>query len=207
MGGHGSGDYYRWSKRTTKEELKRIDVRYMRKAGLLMPNHTGTLSWTSNGNPSGKIGYTMRKNVMILSYTFQHQNEDWKPVEQTVPISRTSCNYGGERPWFHCPICQTRVAILYLVSDLFRCRHCHNIPYSSQQEGHLDRLCRKARKIRKRLYENEIDRYGFFALSDPLFYKPKGLHWITFERLKRVENGVQNEIEKVMVSKWGRGWY
>ena len=30
MGGPGSGDYYRWIKRTTKEELKRIDIRYMK---------------------------------------------------------------------------------------------------------------------------------------------------------------------------------
>ncbi len=156
MGGSGSGSYYRWSKRTTKEELRRIDIRYMRKAGLLKPNHTGTLSWNSNGKPSGEIGYTMGKDAMILSYRFENSNEEWEPVEQTVPISRTSCNYGGERTWLHCPICQTRVAILYMVSGLFRCRHCHNIPYSSQQEGKLDRLCRKARKIRNRLYACEV---------------------------------------------------
>lgn len=92
MGGPGSGDYYRWSKRTTREELRRIDIRYVRKAGLLVSNHKGTLSWNNNGKPSGKIGYTMRKDEMILNYKLQQQNEERETVEQTVPISRTSCD-------------------------------------------------------------------------------------------------------------------
>lgn len=206
MGGSGSGDYYRWSKRTTKEELRRIDIRYMRKAGLLKPNHTGTLSWNSNGKPSGIIGYTMRKDAMILNYKYQQQNEEWELVEQTVPISRTQCNYGGERNWIHCPICQTRVAILYLVSGLFRCRHCHNVPYSSQQEGYLDRMARKAKKIRRKL-DIGVEWWGADCLSDPIFEKPKGMRWRTFERLKQAENHAQNEIERVFVSRYGRGWY
>ena len=78
MGGPGSGDYYRWSKRTTKEELRRIDIRCMKKAGLLVSNHKGTLSWNSNGKPSCEIGYTMSKDAMILSYKFQDTNEEWE---------------------------------------------------------------------------------------------------------------------------------
>ncbi len=206
MGGPGSGSYYRWSKRTTKEELKRIDIRYMKKAGLLIADHKGTLSWNCNGEPSGKIGYTMHRDEMILKYSFQEPNKGWVPVEQTIPISRTSCNYGGERAWLHCPLCQSRVAILYMVYGVFQCRHCHNVPYSSQQEGYLDRMCRKARKIRKRLYGDDYDNL-FFALSEPLFLKPKGIHSKTFERLKQAENRAQSEIERIMVSRWGHGWY
>ena len=206
MGGLGSGDYYRWSKRTTKEELRRIDIRYMRKAGLLLPNHQGTLSWNCNGEPSGEIGYTMRKDKMVVNYALEKSGSESESVEQTIPISRTSCNFGGGRAWLHCPLCQTRVAILYMVYGLFRCRHCHNVPYSSQQEGYLDRMCRKATKIRKRLYGDD-DEYGFFALSEPLFLRPKGMHRKTFGRLKQVENRAQNEIEGIMVSRWGHGWY
>ena len=206
MGGHGSGDYYRWSKRTTKEELRRIDLRYMRKAGLLTPNRKGTLSWSSNGEPTGEIGYTMLTDSMTLNYSIKNADDEWEPIEQLVPFSRTSCNYGGERVWLHCPLCQTRVAILYMVSGLFRCRHCHNIPYSSQQEGKLDQLCRKARKIRKRFYGDDSDNM-FFALSEPLFHRPKGLHRKTFERLKSIESRAQGNIQRIMISRWGQGWY
>ena len=90
MGGPGSDSYYRWSKQTTKEELKRIDIRYMKKAGLLKPDRKGTLSWTSNGKPSGEIRYTILKDKMILNYRFQEQDEVWKPVEQTILIRRTT---------------------------------------------------------------------------------------------------------------------
>lgn len=173
---------------------------------MLFPNHRGTLSWNCNGDPRGEIGYTMHKDKMVVNYALQKPGSESESVEQTIPISRTSCNYGGERAWLHCPLCQTRVAILYMAHGLFRCRYCHNAPYSSQQEGYLDRLCRKATKIRKRLYGND-DKCGFFALSEPLFMRPKGMHRKTFERLKQVENRAQNETEEIMVSRWGHGWY
>lgn len=44
MGGIGSGNWYRWDKRTTIEETKRIDIRYMRQQGLLKPGWSGSLS-------------------------------------------------------------------------------------------------------------------------------------------------------------------
>jgi hypothetical protein len=59
MGGPGSGGWYRWNKRATTEEIKRIDIRYLKKNGLLSPGRR-SLSWSSGGEPSGYIQYTMR---------------------------------------------------------------------------------------------------------------------------------------------------
>jgi hypothetical protein len=41
MGGKGSGSYYRWNKKTTCEEIRRIDVRHLRKMGWWKKSNTG----------------------------------------------------------------------------------------------------------------------------------------------------------------------
>ena len=34
-------------------------------------------------------------------------------VPQQIRVSWTGCNYGGARPWMHCPLCQRRIARLF----------------------------------------------------------------------------------------------
>lgn len=46
MGGRGSGTWYRWDKKTTCEEVKRVDIRYLQKQGYLKTARFGTLSWS-----------------------------------------------------------------------------------------------------------------------------------------------------------------
>ena len=48
-------------------------------------------------------------------------------------LSRSSCHYGGERPWFLCPHCGRRVAILY-GGAVFACRTCYGLAYEVQRE-------------------------------------------------------------------------
>jgi len=206
MGGPGSGRHFHWSKQTTKEELRRLDIRQLKQYCQPGVRVKGTKSWQRNGEPCGDVGFEMLEDKLILSLALVSDGKTGEGVKQTIPISRTSCNFGGYRKWFHCPRCARRTEVLYLVHGSFRCRHCHNVPYSSQQEGYLDRMCRKASKIRERLYGDDSNSL-LFALSEPIFLKPKGLHRKTFERLKQVENRAQGEIERIMVSRWGQGWY
>ena len=96
MGGRGSGTWYRWDKRTTCEETKRIDIRYLKKQRMLRPNMAGSLSWNIGGEPCGNINYTMYENTMILNFRFRRHGEGkWEPVQQTIWFDRTRCNYGG----------------------------------------------------------------------------------------------------------------
>jgi hypothetical protein len=82
-----------------------------------------------------------------------------------------AAHYGGQRPWFRCPGCQRRVAVLCGYDTLFLCRHCYQLPYTSQYETRLDRLYRKMRKLQDR-------RGGQYTR------KPKGMYWRTWERLR-----------------------
>ena len=81
MGGRGSGSYYRSSSRTTCEEVRRIDIRYLRKQGLLQPNRAGSLTWNTGGEPSGDIRYTMFENTIELNLRYRRYSDDeWEPV-------------------------------------------------------------------------------------------------------------------------------
>ena len=76
MGGWGSDSWYRWNRRTTCEETKRIDIRYLKQRGLLKPGTTGSLSWSVGSEPSGSISYTMSSNQMRLDFRARGPDPD-----------------------------------------------------------------------------------------------------------------------------------
>lgn len=180
MGGIGSGNWCRWNKQTTTEEVHRVDIRYMKKQGMLKPGYSGSLSWNRGGEQTGWIRYQVHNDYLRLIYRIRSHSEEWQSIDEKVWFQRTPCHYGGERLWFSCPHCQTRVAILYGYDKRFLCRHCYDLPYASQGETYLDRMARKARKIRARL-DADMD------LDSPIFKKPKGMHSKTFDKLKQQE--------------------
>ncbi|MBL6985229.1 MAG: hypothetical protein ISR74_06505 [Candidatus Thioglobus sp.] len=195
MGGIGSGGYYRDSKRATTEGTRRIDIRFLKKSGFLRPNTAGSLSWNNGGAPNGDIRYTMLDDVMILKYRYRHYySDEWVSVNQDIMLDKTPCNYGGERKWFICPSCGGRCGILYQSSELFKCRSCSDVLYDSQLEGYLDRLLRKSRKLEERLSE---------GYTGDIYGKPIGMHWRTYNRLKKAENRIQERIDQGFFNRYG----
>jgi len=69
---------------------------------------------------TGVPGITVLGNEIRLDFT-----SSGEAVHQRVPIERTRCHYGGMRPWFHCPRCQRRVAVLFLRSAVPAQRPLH----------------------------------------------------------------------------------
>ena len=122
--------------------------------------------------------------AVVLSYrSCGSGSNEWKSIQQKVPISLTACHLGGVRPWFVCSVycnghyCGRRVAVLYAAGDLFACRHCYGLAYASQQQTPLHRGLEQARKIRMRLG-------GSADLLEPFPARPKGMHRRTFQRLR-----------------------
>jgi hypothetical protein len=100
-------------------------------------------------------------------------------VPQQIRISWTRVHLGGERPWMHCPHCQTRVARLYAGPGGYFCRRCiGNPPYASQQLSAQGRAHFQACKLRLLLD-------GQAQLSMPFPERPPRMHRQTYERLKR----------------------
>lgn len=186
MGGYGSGRH--GSGKPTTDPLLFLDIRYLRRSGLLRSTATGpysfSLSWSCRGNPSGNISVIVQGTEgtyppeIVLDYSTKGWGETtWTPVRERVMIETTECNYGGERPWFLCPHCGSRRAVLFSVDGRFRCRACHGIVYSSTRETEDDRLARRALEIQKRLGGHK---YGTIYDPGP---KPPHMHWATYERI------------------------
>ena len=196
MGGYGSGRWSSWRKKTTTESQYRIDIRWLKKQGYFRPMTAGSLSWSRGNEQTGSIGYRIEADQMILNYRHQPNGGEWEQVEENISFVRTPCNYGGHRTWFLCPRCWRRVAVLYGVQKYFFCRHCYELAYGSQQEGKVDRLMRKARKIRWRLGADN-------DLSMPIWKKPKNMHWKSFDRLRREAEYANNLSWLIMGQRLG----
>ena len=148
MGGMGSGRRYQGGRSTT-ENYRPLDVRKLHKAGLLTAGHVALWNWYSRGELRASIQVQAREDHVSLIYTAT-ENGERREYSYPVRLDWTPCQYGGERPWFLCPSCRRRVAILY-GGAVFACRHCYRLAYESQRERDYDRLAGRADKIRRRL--------------------------------------------------------
>lgn len=124
---------------------------------------------------------------------------DSKPINLCLKINQTVVGY-GKRRWFECLGCQKNTSRLYIIHGVFACRNCHDLTYltSNLSGNELKELALKIRRIQLELnFKGEI--YDF-----PIF-KPKYMHWNTFERLMKELRALQIERDQVwaaMASKY-----
>ena len=97
------------------------------------------LSWSSSrGNHCSIRLDVYPPDRLRLRYTSTNRTtKEETNLDYNVYVESTPCNYGGQRWWFLCPACHRRCRVLYLApgSVYFACRICHNLTYTSQQEG------------------------------------------------------------------------
>ena len=148
----------------TVDDFPRIDVRYLKRRGMLEPGESGKLSWSCRGSIVDTIGYESHPDRLVL---IRHSERT------AIRFDSTTCYFGGERRWFLCPGCHRRIAVLCSARGVFLCRHCHHLPYLSQSQSRLRRLIRRRQHIESRIFE---DRGGQRR------HKRKGLHTRTFHR-------------------------
>jgi hypothetical protein len=193
MGDEGSGNWYRFDKKTTIAECHSVDVRYLHREGLLKPGRWFSLRWSradrETGSIRGVVEGAERPEQVILLYRYRGGlGGEWEDVQERVSLDWTACNFGGERPWFMCPGtgCGRRVAILYGPGKYFLCRHCYDLVYESQRENEMNRALRRAQTIRERLR-------GSANMTKPFPEKPKGMHHETYWRLREEHDEAEME--------------
>jgi len=97
-----------------------------------------------------------------------------------IRLSRTPAGFGGTRTWFLCPCCDRHCSILYYnPARGWVCRICSSGRYASEVASPIDRLYRKARKLRCRLGQTDPN------MMLPFPGKPNGMHWSTYLRLRK----------------------
>jgi hypothetical protein len=183
MGGIGSGRRPSCSGKTATNDAMPLDIRKLSRKGLLTPGNCFSWQWLINDQPVSGLSIRVGYNELTLSYRKRSTGEI---VEQRVLVETTPCRFGGTRPWFTCPQCRRRVAVVYARGRYFACRKCCDLAYPTQNEGVGSRASTKADKIRKRL--------GWpVGVLNPAGGKPKGMHWKTFDRL-RLQHDVLSQV-------------
>ena len=173
---------YRWNAgrpgwRGKCEHRLALDIRVLARRGHLTRGWLNSQSWTRNGEPAGNINVRAAEDHARLIYTWTPYGHEPRDFDYPVRIVRTACRYGGNRPWFLCPRCGARRAVIYgSASDgYFGCRGCMQLAYASEAENALGRMWRKQRKLAARLgAEDDTDTHP---------PRPKGMHQRTYRRL------------------------
>lgn len=194
MGGFGSG---RQSNRRTTGGLWRLDIRTISRAGGLTPGRAFGWQWSSRGEVVASIDIHAAADHVMLSYRTRERGGDWQDVRYPVRLNWTPCTYGGQRAWWLCPAagCGRRVAVLYS-GRLYACRHCHELAYASQRERPHDRAGRRVDKLRDRLQWDA-------GILNGSGYKPKGMHWRTFERLQAQHDALAGRVLAGILAEFG----
>lgn len=148
-----------------------LDVRRLHREGHLAGRGRVTWQWSSGAS----VALEASSDCVRLLYGYKDREGSWHEVNQPVAIITTRCHFGGHRPWFSCPRCGARIAILYLWHEP-ACRTCARLTYLSQSEDAIARSWRRTEKIAARLgHETK-------PLAAPC--RPKGMRRTTFERLR-----------------------
>lgn len=141
MGGFGSGNWYRFDKKSTVEESLTLAMQDFRDR--IHPYSTGTLTWTWAGGRRSSIGYSVSDGDTPI-ITLHYRWRDSEDVRISVRLQTTPSQFGGERWWFTCPLvangvaCNRRAGKLHLPpgARYFGCRTCHGLSYRSCQKAH-----------------------------------------------------------------------
>src|SRR5258707_8196369 len=119
--------------RPTTEGQHAVDVRWLARQGYFAgAMRSSALTWTRTygcvkKEAAGSAHLTATSEGLSLRYTV---TDSWTG-ERTehapyVALEWTACRYGGRRPWFLCPACRLRCAVLYLRGRT-ACRTCHGL--------------------------------------------------------------------------------
>lgn len=151
------------------EHLLRVEIGRWHRGGYLHAGRSFTWNWHRGDEPTGSIGVRVHGADSLALQYMAGSGDQRRDGSQTIRLTHTACNYGKSRPWFICPQCPRRVAVLYMRAGRFACRNCQRVSYASQSGDTLDRMWRKQSKIEARL--------GAY------WQRPKGMRHKTYQAL------------------------
>lgn len=188
MGASGSGT--RSHSKLTVEQTRRLDIRYLNRAGLLHSGRIHYITWVAYASCSDSVFFRIHDQHLSYCFVTVQNGQPTSSSRNELKLLYTPCNYGGYRYWFKCPKCDRRVAVLHAQGDCFYCRKCLNLAYQSQRSSYRDRCLTRRHKIGQKIFARYANGEGFG--------KRKGMHWKTFmenlEEYHRLDQEWMREI-------------
>src|SRR5262245_60578404 len=84
MGGLDSGRLREVNTQPTVENVLCIDIRSIKKQGMLQHGLSGTLSWSGSDRCSGSVNFHIDYDCLVLNYYSYTSSDGWQPVEETI---------------------------------------------------------------------------------------------------------------------------
>ena len=167
--------------RYTTNEQPSIDVRDLARLGMF-------------DSPCGLQHFQSRSlgkfSIAVDSFGVNIEGANWS---QHIGITRTPCRLGGDQPWFVCPKCRGRAAILYC-RGRFACRTCHRLYYESQRTRGRSSPLTKLQRIRRRLG-------GSGNLLEPFPPRPLRMWRRTYNKLRAEARRLELEYARSLAHK------
>ena len=166
------------------ESALNLDLRRMFALGALQvgSDTAGSWCWKRHGETVSSVGYHATLGEESGSLTLNYSSGDdaeRQSITCTLQLVTLPRHYGGRIWYFVCPYTGKRARKLYKWAriDWF----CHRTAikpkptYACQRVGGSDRIMAQRWALRRKLGDDYSDLFG-----EP--YKPKWMHWRTFER-------------------------
>jgi len=177
--------------RSKCEDLLPLDVRILARRGNLQPGANLEWRWSSGDMPLGSVGVRASNDHLRLIYTWTPHGAPARSMDCRVSIETTRCNFGGVRPWFRCPRCNCRRAVLYgTASDgRFGCRGCMRLAFNIEAETTWGRICRKRHKLEAKLVAHRE--------------KPRKMRWDAYARIRMQLTAVDRALVTSALASFG----
>ena len=155
MGGSSSGRY-RERNRGTVDAAIRLDLRIMRRQGLLRPGAvtSGVQRWhrTATGEETGSVGVSVNLVDPDNGLVVVRFNLNGDPRVQEIRLVSRPMRFGGRRFYFVCPKHGRRCEVMPMGGGVFASRQAQRLTYQSQSAGQIDRMRDRAHGLEKRLW-------------------------------------------------------
>ena len=188
------------------EDCLIISINRIQALGVLNSPKTTPVMWQNAQTQEvlSEINAKFDGERLWISYdAVKRETQEVVSIGSSIGINWTYPALGGKRPWFNCPVCNSRVGKLYKPDGeyYFWCRHCWKLEYQSQQDAQnplaviLNRLSRLEKKLGVYGKENSTNR-------SELPPRPKGQHKKTYQKnIKKyleTEEAVIHTVEAIL---------
>lgn len=131
----------------------RLDVRDFAKQGILKSRYCRRVELSSQSTKNiGAICAFYKNGRIFIEAKDMRSNAEQDILTCDIGLQYTDVNFGGQRPWWTCPYCGRRCAILYLgYGQQWLCRECLRLPYSSQGFTTIESLSARVERAQQHL--------------------------------------------------------
>lgn len=118
--------------RPTCEDTPAIDIGDWAAGEILVPGASWIINTFKGDEKVGTIRAAIGDDCVTLSFYARDRHGKEHHRRQDVGLTYTMPRFGGRRPWFTCPACERRCALLHYRRGRFACRKCQGLSYASQ---------------------------------------------------------------------------